>query len=111
MATGHEATVQWNGVAIGKVANVDPRDAYAQVNCSCLDSVQEDNRPGLLDPSGNIDISLKDNNTPPMVLDDVGTLTVDGFARKVRISEVGRSRTVNGHRVDSFSFVSTEEGT
>jgi hypothetical protein len=54
---------------------------------------------------------MKDSNTPSLSLDDIGTLTVDSLVRKVRISEVSKPIGVGAHRVMSFSFVSTEEGT
>lgn len=109
--TNQGLTVQWDGADIGYIAGGTFTSAITQVDCTTLDDDQVDNRSDLLDPSGSLDVSLKDSNSPSIELDDIGTLTVGTLSGTVRISEVSRSAGVGEHNILSFSFVSTLEGT
>lgn len=109
--TDQGLTVTWNSSALGKVTGDNFTDAYDQEDCTTLDDDQRDFRSSLLNPSGSLTISLKDSNTPSIALDDIGTLTVGTLERKVRISEISKPIAVGAHRVQTYSFVSTEETT
>jgi hypothetical protein len=107
MASNQGLTVTWNTSNVGKVAGGNFEDALTTVDCTTLDDDQVDNRADLKDPSGTIDISLKDNNTLPFDGGDIGILGVDGLSGQVLIQSVGKSMGVGEHKTQSVSFVSS----